>query len=591
MGKLDRSMPEGHRHGARWALVFALAATLCTVPALTPSAHACGGFWCSLDAPVNQSRERILFVDHEDGTVSAVIEIQYSGPAERFAWLIPIPGSPEITVASSVAFSRLDDATTPSYQLERRVEGECKPDPEGEYFGSRGGTGGGGFADAGVSAPSVTIVDQGKVGPYDYVTIDVAPELSDPASAALEWFESNGYDFTGVDGALLRPYLQEGLNLLAFKLTKSADEQYGSIRPVILHYESERPMIPIRPTAVAAQDDMGVLVWVGAAARAVPVNYKSLVLNEARIDWLSGGSNYEQVINEAANEAGGQGFVTELAGKSDEVAQAVYSDDEAADLRALEAAQYENGVDALWAANRVYNGWDGWRDSVAAAVTLPAGVSLDQFASDPDSYRHTAQIDTARLFEALREKVVEPVAAVSRLLASRPYLTRLYTTMSAAEMTMDPLFDFNAELGDLSNHHVAKQIVSCDQSVTELKAPWRVELPSGDVVNGAGQRWPTSTTTQPANRRIEQVATKGPPRVVKDNAAAIRSALRKSAGPVEGSHTAPGFGDPAHTTEARTIEASDGCSLHPARTNSPTLAWLLAAALLTLATRNRRPRG
>ena len=79
---------------------------------------------------------------------------------------------------------------------------------------------------------------------------------------------------------MLSPYLRDGLNLLAFKLTKGTD--VGAIRPVILTYESKLPMIPIRPTSVAAHDDMGIQVWVFGPSQAVPDNYKSLVLNEAR---------------------------------------------------------------------------------------------------------------------------------------------------------------------------------------------------------------------------------------------------------------------------------------------------------------------
>ena len=61
----------------------------------------------------------------------------------------------------------------------------------------------------------------------------------------------------------------------------------GSIRPIMITYESELPYIPIRPTAVAAKDDMGVMVWVGAKSRAIPENYKALELNEALINWFS----------------------------------------------------------------------------------------------------------------------------------------------------------------------------------------------------------------------------------------------------------------------------------------------------------------
>ena len=80
-------------------------------------------------------------------------------------------------------------------------------------------------------------------------------------------------------------------------------------------YDSELPSIPIRPTAVAANDDMGVMVWVLASNRAIPSNYKALELNEALIDWFNPNNNYNDVVSRAADEAMGQGFVTEYAGK------------------------------------------------------------------------------------------------------------------------------------------------------------------------------------------------------------------------------------------------------------------------------------
>jgi hypothetical protein len=55
-----------------------LAAALVVGGGLLPSsASACGGFFCSQAQPVNQAAERIVFAHHGDGTVTAVIEIQY----------------------------------------------------------------------------------------------------------------------------------------------------------------------------------------------------------------------------------------------------------------------------------------------------------------------------------------------------------------------------------------------------------------------------------------------------------------------------------------------------------------------------------
>jgi hypothetical protein len=471
------------------AAAAASAGALLLSPLMSRPAEACGGFWCSVGAPVNQSAEQIIFVDHPDETVTAIVQINYVGPSEKFAWVIPIPGDPEIAVSSNTAFARLDGATMPQYQVERHLEGTCAPSPD--FLSADEGCANCGGAPPPVASPgaspAIMVVNQGSVGPYDYATIAVNPALDEPADAAIEWFMEEGYDLTGVDAELLGPYLADGLNLLAFRLTKSANVTTGSIRPVILTYASELPMIPIRPTAVAAQADMGLRVWVSGRNQAVPENYRSLVINEALIDWVGqsyqyfggpigpgfpgsfgGGTlpqNYDDVVTEAANQAGGQGFVTELAGAVGEYADALLSATDEQNLATIEAATYEDGIDAIWAANNYYRDWDGWREAIEASVTLPAGTDISEFASNPDGFRGIAEVDVEGFFGRLREDVVGPVVETKELLASQPYLTRMYSTMSAEEMTVDPAFNYNSDLADVSRTHVAQQYIECSPDV------------------------------------------------------------------------------------------------------------------------------
>jgi len=588
---LDRERPITHPLCA----ALATSALLLAAPGLSSTAHACGGFWCSLDAPVDQTAEQIIFVDDEGDTMTAIIQIAYRGPSEKFAWVIPIPGDPTISVSSNTAFERLAAATAPTYELDRTVVGTCMADPDEGGFAD-GGVLYRGALDAGSSEPHspVIVIDQGSVGPYDYATIAVDDSAREPAQAALDWFTLNGYDLTGVDADVLGPYLADGLNLLAFKLTKAAEQEVGTIRPVVLTYQGDAPSIPIRPTAVAAEDDMGILVWVVAAARAVPENYKSLVLNEALIDWFNPRYTYDAVVTRAADEAGGQGFVTELAGPSKAPADAVFTTNEADGLASLEAATYVDGLDAIWGATRWFREWDGWRDAVAAGVVLPDGVSLDDFARDPESYRDTAQVDAARFLKALRDEVVTPVLETQRLLASRPELTRLYTTMSADEMTIDPAFTFNADLPDVSNHHVARQTVECDASVTEREAPWRIELPQGDVVHGAGYTWPVDASMVPANRRIEQLSNTGEGEVLEDRSADIAAVLHAlpAGAPAADAATADATREPRGASEM--AAASDARSSCAARRPGPrSEASLVALPLLwaLLLARSARRRG
>jgi len=65
------------------------------------------------------------------------------------------------------------------------------------------------------------------------------------------------------------------------------------------------------------------------------------------------------------------------------------------------------------------------------------------------------------------------------MLATHAYTTRLFTTMSADEMTVDPEFVLDEGLGDVSNLHSATAVTECDPTHFESDARQRLELPDG----------------------------------------------------------------------------------------------------------------
>jgi hypothetical protein len=514
----------------------ALAGGTALAAALTVSdrASACGGFWCSQTAPVEQTGEQIIFVQNGDGTVTCVINIAYQGPSEHFAWVLPVEGVPQIGISANQAFRSLSSLTASRFTMNRHVEGQCDAPAPGE-FGGAVDAAAGSVADGGATAPTIDVLAQGSVGPYDYAVIKPNPALPSPADVALDWLRKEGYDVTGVSDEVLRPYLADGLNLIAFRLTKGTE--VGAIRPVILTYSGDQPTIPIRPTAVAARDDMGVLVYVLSGAQAIPKNYRSLVLNEAVINWFNPNSTYPQVVALAADQAGGQGFVTEMAGPSSIVANRIFSDYDAKAWNLLHSQTFADPLDVIWEANDSYRGWDGWRDAIEAAVTLPPGVSFDEFGRNPNEFRGMPgfSVNGDLFLDRLEKNVVGPVRDTQKLVDSRPYLTRLYTTMSADEMTVDPVFSFNADLADVSNVHTADLYIECRKGIRADQAPWRLQLPQGGTIRGEGQdgRWSfPALGGLPANRKIVQLSETGAGQVVEDNTNEILAALVKAGGDV-----------------------------------------------------------
>src|SRR5689334_14688664 len=83
----------------------------------TRDAHACGGTFCDSGPrfmSVDQTGENILFV-MQPGKVEAHIQIQYKGDAPHFSWVLPVQALPDFSVGSEALFTRLLQATVPSY--------------------------------------------------------------------------------------------------------------------------------------------------------------------------------------------------------------------------------------------------------------------------------------------------------------------------------------------------------------------------------------------------------------------------------------------------------------------------------------------
>jgi hypothetical protein len=515
-----------------------LRTTLIAVAALGASAFmpgvasACGGFFCNQAQPVNQAAEGIIFADNGDGTVTAVIQIQYQGPSTNFSWLLPISSVPkskdDIGIASNLALQRLQTATNPSYRLNTRIEGTCQ---QSLNFGapSSGGTtaAAGGASSMGAEGPgAVTVEASGVVGKFDWAVISLDQSLADPADTAVQWLSTNGYDVPSGAPNLLGPYLEAGLYLLALKLQKGADT--GSIRPIALTYTGTQPSIPVKLTAVAANDDMGVLTWLLGKSRAVPQNYLSLELNEARINWFNASLNYNSVVIDAANDAGGQGFVTEFAGASSTLNGIVWTQQEDQDWVTFQSATYQSFSDFFTQAYGRYGQYDGFWDATGDAITLPTGVTLDDFKLCPSCYADQIQFSPSVYLAELKKTVIDPMKLVQNLIDAHPELTRLYTTLSPEEMTLDPLFTFNADLPDVSNLHVADRVIECDPSLYQYQAPWRIELPQGGVVRGTAAQvgtWPNELSALAPNRRIVRTGASGPGKVVEDNSNAIGDGL------------------------------------------------------------------
>jgi hypothetical protein len=147
--------------------------------------------------------------------------------------VLPVPGIPEVDVSSDLAFTRLQQASNPQYNLTTVVEGRCKQvrgSSSSSAFGPTEDSGSGGAGGNG----GVNVLASGTVGPYDYIVIEPDMSYEELGDIAVEWLTSEGYDVVPPGGdpddisTLLGSYLQGGMNLIAFRLTKARFDRFES---------------------------------------------------------------------------------------------------------------------------------------------------------------------------------------------------------------------------------------------------------------------------------------------------------------------------------------------------------------------------
>ncbi len=477
MPSAPRPRPTATRPGVR--TLAGMLACLAAAGAADRAA-ACGGFFCQL-VPVVQAGEQIIF--HQQGeTVTAVVLIQYTGDAEDFSWVVPVPGRPSLSTGSAAVFTSLELATRPQFNL--KVNGAPCPlafDNDNAFVNAPSesdGTGGG-----------VDVLEELPVGPYDVRIV-----TGEDPDAMAAWLESNGYDLTDRGRDLIAPYVELGMNFVALRLQK--DKGVGDIRPLIMRYQTQDPMVPIRLTAVAAQPDMGVLVWLLGDARAVPLNYLHVTPNYTRVDWFSGPftayASYQRLITEAMDEAGGQGFATDFAGRGFDFESALpslaaYGDE----LQRINGSVNSALVVAAFAGSFVYP-QEQVQEILRRALPLPEGVDESAYldAAALSQLFPAAEIDEARvaMITAINVEIIEPLVATLVVFDNDPYLTRLYTTLSPEEMTVDPVFAFNPDLDPQPATREATLDVACTGGVTR----WSLTLGAGTgrdgerVIEGVG---------------------------------------------------------------------------------------------------------
>jgi hypothetical protein len=238
-------------------------------------------------------------------------QIQYAGAPEDFSWVLPVKPGARVELANDAWFEALDAATNTVVQGPLlNCGGGFASDDGGSLFGC------GASADAelsaganrGVEPPSVTVVHQGTVGPYETVTL----EAEDPA-ALQKWLDDHGYEIPSDVKPTVDAYVKEGFNFIALRLTPGRDVQ--AMRPVRVVTPGSVLGLPLRMVAAGTGVETAIKLFVIGEGRYQAKAFENRVLpvDDLVWDYDTNSSNFSTIRASELKANGGKAFLTSYA--------------------------------------------------------------------------------------------------------------------------------------------------------------------------------------------------------------------------------------------------------------------------------------
>ena len=178
-----------------------------------------------------------------------VLKVRYEGPAQAFAWLVPLPSKPKVEALAP------DQDPFQELQALFRQHGRAQL-PSNAVPPAQGGSGG---------APDVLRLEGGRVGPFIYAVL-----AAHSAGALRDWLRLNGYVPPVGAQRVLDAYAAQGWTFTAFKFSPGTDRAAGQagaeLPPIRFAFGAAAPVYPLRVSSVNRGMGQLQVYCVGASA-------------------------------------------------------------------------------------------------------------------------------------------------------------------------------------------------------------------------------------------------------------------------------------------------------------------------------------
>jgi hypothetical protein len=283
------------RHFAALASVSTLALAGLLSPAPTEACGACFHLESQVESTV-VTGHRMAFALSKTHSV-LWDQIEYSGSPESFAWVLPVKKGARVEVSNDAWFEALEAGTSarvvsPPLECTGPTPSNCGFGCGATYAASGG---------VGRDTPTVTVLHQGTVGPYETVTLH-----ADVPGALPTWLKDHGFAVDAATTPIIDAYTSEGFDFIALRLLP--DKSVQQMKPVRVITPGMSPTLPLRMVAAGTGATVDITLFVISEGRYLAQNFPNGEINPDKLIWdfRATSSNYATVRKSLLAEADGR---------------------------------------------------------------------------------------------------------------------------------------------------------------------------------------------------------------------------------------------------------------------------------------------
>jgi hypothetical protein len=257
-------------------------------------------------AGVASTEQKAVMIELPEGREALLLQTTYHGPADRFAWVIPVPGKPgqdDVFLAAPQFIDEFMDATRP--QFDTRILDSARPFTMG-FAGSKragppsaGGTLGEGGPPGG-SPPTVTVHERMTVGDYDVSVLSATG-----TTVLTDWLTRNGYRPPEGSEAVFRHYVEKQWYFVALRMQPGKVEQrplLEDVAPIGIRFPTKQLVYPLYISRASSRPKTAMLLLLLSNT---PLKCDQLA--EARLPlrkWQRKGTCYASLRRKTVEKAG-----------------------------------------------------------------------------------------------------------------------------------------------------------------------------------------------------------------------------------------------------------------------------------------------